>query len=30
MKSTILNKFKEDLEKKKIAIWVLGKEGKKN
>ncbi len=27
MKSTILNKFKEDLENKKIAIWGLGKEG---
>ena len=27
MKNTILTKFKEDLENKKIAIWGLGKEG---
>ena len=27
MKSTILDKFKDDLENKKIAIWGLGKEG---
>lgn len=27
MKDTILNKFKEDLQNKKIAIWGLGKEG---
>lgn len=27
MKNTILEKFKEDLENKKIAIWGLGKEG---
>ena len=27
MKKTILDKFKQDLENKKIAIWGLGKEG---
>ena len=27
MKNTILDKFKQDLENKKIAIWGLGKEG---
>lgn len=27
MKSTILDKFKDDLENKKIAIWGFGKEG---
>ena len=27
MKDSIINKFKKDLENKKIAIWGLGKEG---
>lgn len=27
MKDSIINKFKKDLENKKVAIWGLGKEG---